>query len=116
MIGRCVRLASRGASAVLIGLVRGYQATLSPWLGGQCRFTPTCSRYFIEAVREHGPVRGAAMGTWRLLRCNPLCRGGYDPVPPAGDQHACIPRPRRPGGEARPSAGGPDEESSGCVP
>ena len=65
---------------ILIGLVRLYQVTLSRSLGGHCRFHPTCSRYFIEAVRRHGALRGTAMGAWRILRCNPFCKGGYDPV------------------------------------
>ncbi|MGN0837314.1 MAG: membrane protein insertion efficiency factor YidD [Akkermansia sp.] len=52
-----------------------------------CRFTPSCSAYFIEAVEVHGALRGCAMGIWRILRCNPWGGCGYDPVPPA--------RPRR---------------------
>lgn len=63
----------------LIGLVRLYQITLSPYLGRQCRFHPTCSHYFIEAVQKYGALRGALQGTWRICRCNPFCRGGYDP-------------------------------------
>ena len=66
---------------VLILLVRLYQITLSPLVGRRCRFLPTCSEYFIEAVRRHGALRGGAMGLWRVLRCNPLGKGGYDPVP-----------------------------------
>lgn len=66
---------------MMILLVRLYQGTLSPLVGRQCRFQPTCSHYFIEAVEVHGAVRGGAMGLWRLLRCNPLCKGGHDPVP-----------------------------------
>jgi len=65
----------------LIFLVRVYQLLLSPYLGRQCRFVPTCSNYFIEAVEKHGSLRGGAMGLWRVLRCHPLARGGYDPVP-----------------------------------
>ncbi len=65
---------------LLILLVRLYQATLSPLLGGQCRFQPTCSEYFIEAVNRHGALVGGCMGLWRLLRCHPFSRGGYDPV------------------------------------
>jgi hypothetical protein len=65
---------------LLIGLARLYQLTLSRWLGGQCRYLPTCSEYFIEAVRRHGAVRGGLKGLWRLLRCHPFARGGYDPV------------------------------------
>ena len=65
---------------MLIRLVRLYQDTLSPLLGGQCRFVPTCSEYFIQAVREKGSLRGTLMGIWRILRCHPFSRGGYDPV------------------------------------
>jgi uncharacterized protein len=65
---------------VLIAFVRLYQITLSRWMGGQCRFQPTCSRYFIEAVQKKGALRGSLMGVWRILRCNPFSRGGYDPV------------------------------------
>jgi hypothetical protein len=64
----------------LVLLVRLYQVSLSPLLGRQCRFSPTCSEYFIQAVRAHGAVRGAIMGIWRVLRCNPFGKGGYDPV------------------------------------
>lgn len=67
----------------LIGLVRVYQLLLSPWLGGQCRFEPTCSAYALVALERHGAARGAALTTWRLLRCHPFCRGGHDPVPEA---------------------------------
>jgi hypothetical protein len=66
---------------LLVAAVRLYQATLSPLVPFHCRFRPTCSRYFIEAVGKHGAVKGAALGLWRLLRCQPLCRGGDDPVP-----------------------------------
>jgi putative membrane protein insertion efficiency factor len=64
---------------VLIGLVRVYQWTLSPIIGRQCRFQPTCSHYFIGAVEKHGAIRGTLKGVWRICRCNPFCRGGYDP-------------------------------------
>ena len=64
----------------LIRLVWAYQVALSPILGRQCRFVPTCSEYFIEAVRRHGAFRGALKGLWRILRCHPWSRGGYDPV------------------------------------
>jgi uncharacterized protein len=59
--------------------VRGYQWLIRPLLPPVCRFTPSCSEYFIEAVRKYGPLWGAAKGTWRVCRCNPLCEGGYDP-------------------------------------
>ena len=63
----------------LIWLVELYRATLSPILGRQCRFEPTCSEYFIQAVRLRGAIVGGVMGVWRVLRCHPLARGGYDP-------------------------------------
>ena len=68
------------AGRALILLVRVYQLTLSRYLGGQCRFRPTCSEYFIQAVAAKGALKGALMGLWRLLRCTPLSHGGYDPV------------------------------------
>ena len=64
----------------LILLVRLYQAALSPLLGHHCRYTPTCSEYFIQAVRTKGVVRGTLKGMWRILRCNPWGGSGYDPV------------------------------------
>jgi putative membrane protein insertion efficiency factor len=66
-------------SRVLIGLVRLYQWTLSPIFGRSCRFQPTCSHYFIGAVEKYGAIRGSLKGLYRILRCNPFCRGGYDP-------------------------------------
>jgi uncharacterized protein len=68
--------------AVLIGAIRIYRATLSGWLGGQCRFYPSCSTYAEEAIRVHGAVRGSAMAAWRILRCNPFGAGGIEHVPP----------------------------------
>ena len=66
-------------SRILIALVRVYQMTLSRFIGGQCRFHPTCSQYYIEAVRKYGAVGGSWRGMLRILRCNPLFPGGYDP-------------------------------------
>lgn len=66
---------------VLIALVRGYQLLLSPWIGGQCRFTPTCSNYTLEALRRHGAAGGSYLGALRIARCHPWCAGGRDPVP-----------------------------------
>lgn len=67
----------------LIGLIRLYQVTLSGWLGGQCRFYPSCSNYAAEAIARHGAVRGVALATWRLARCGPFTAGGVDHVPGA---------------------------------
>lgn len=68
------------ARTLLILLVRLYQVTLGHFLGGHCRFQPTCSHYFIQAVRRYGAVRGSLKGIWRILRCHPWGKGGYDPV------------------------------------
>jgi hypothetical protein len=66
-------------SWLLIGGVRLYQLFLSPLLGRNCRFTPSCSAYFIAAVKKYGALEGAARGIWRIGRCNPFNPGGYDP-------------------------------------
>ena len=64
----------------LIVLVHIYRGTISPLVGRQCRFVPTCSEYFLQAVQKRGAVRGMLIGLWRICRCNPLCKGGYDPL------------------------------------
>jgi putative membrane protein insertion efficiency factor len=66
---------------LLIGLIHLYRKTLSPLIGQQCRFTPSCSRYTEEAIELYGPARGSWMGVKRILRCQPFCEGGHDPVP-----------------------------------
>jgi putative membrane protein insertion efficiency factor len=66
-------------AATIVAFVRVYQLTLSPIFGRHCRFRPTCSNYMIEAVKKYGAVRGSLKGIWRIIRCNPFCRGGYDP-------------------------------------
>jgi hypothetical protein len=66
-------------SLLLIGMVRIYQWTLGPLLGRRCRFEPSCSRYFIEAVKKYGALRGAWRGLKRIGRCHPWNPGGYDP-------------------------------------
>ena len=63
------------------GAIRAYQATLGPILPTQCLYTPTCSQYGLEAVRKYGTLKGGALTTWRLLRCNPFAHGGHDDVP-----------------------------------
>ncbi len=73
---------SRVAAIPLIWLVLVYRATLSPIMGGQCRFHPTCSRYGLEALRVHGAFRGGWLTLTRILRCRPFGGSGYDPVPP----------------------------------
>ena len=68
---------------LLAAQVRLYQLTLSPLLGPSCRFTPCCSAYAIEAIHEHGALRGTGLAARRLLRCHPLGPAGHDPVPPS---------------------------------
>ena len=65
----------------LMTLVHGYRLLLKPWLGSSCRFEPTCSAYALQALQCHGALRGTALAGWRILRCNPWCAGGCDPVP-----------------------------------
>lgn len=66
---------------LLVACIRLYQRTLSPLLGNHCRFYPSCSQYAVEALQTHGVLRGTAYAVWRLLRCQPFCKGGHDPVP-----------------------------------
>ncbi|WP_080805726.1 membrane protein insertion efficiency factor YidD [Halomicronema hongdechloris] len=68
---------------VLLWLIRGYRALISPLLPSTCRFQPTCSQYALQAVERFGPIRGSWLAGRRILRCHPLHPGGYDPVPPA---------------------------------
>lgn len=73
--------ARTGAARGVVVLLRGYKRWLSPWLPPACRFTPTCSEYAAEAVATYGMIRGGWLAARRLLRCQPFCRGGHDPVP-----------------------------------
>jgi len=74
-----IRAVTRIPALAIVACVRVYQWTLSPIFGRQCRFQPTCSNYMIQAVEKYGAFRGALKGIWRIVRCNPFCRGGYDP-------------------------------------
>ncbi|WP_459897967.1 membrane protein insertion efficiency factor YidD [Desulfobaculum senezii] len=71
---------------LLILLIRAYQRLISPLFPPTCRFVPTCSSYAIEALRRHGIFKGSLLALWRILRCHPFCKGGYDPVPPKKKQ------------------------------
>jgi uncharacterized protein len=66
---------------ILIGIVKTYRLLLSPWLGGECRFEPTCSAYAIQSLQMHGAAAGSYFIFGRLLRCNPWCAAGCDSVP-----------------------------------
>jgi len=82
ILGDAIRAAGRMAVEALILPIRFHQKFISPLLGRHCRFAPSCSRYAMEALRVHGVFRGSVLAVWRIVRCNPLGRSGYDPVPP----------------------------------
>jgi putative membrane protein insertion efficiency factor len=71
------------AARVLMTVITGYRRFISPLLGARCRFAPSCSAYALEAVREHGALRGTWLAVRRIGRCHPFNPGGFDPVPPA---------------------------------
>jgi putative membrane protein insertion efficiency factor len=79
MIARLLHWPAYVAVALLVGLIRVYQLTLSPLLGPACRFEPSCSQYMVGALRKYGLLRGLARGVGRVLRCHPWNPGGYDP-------------------------------------
>lgn len=66
---------------ILIKLIEFYRKNISPLKIPCCRFTPTCSEYAIQAIKTHGAIKGTLLSVWRILRCNPFCKGGFDPVP-----------------------------------
>ena len=68
--------------ALLVMVIKAYRLLLSPWLGGSCRFYPTCSAYALQALVDHGLVKGSYLMVHRFCRCQPFCQGGHDPVPP----------------------------------
>ncbi|MAT70955.1 MAG: membrane protein insertion efficiency factor YidD [Planctomycetaceae bacterium] len=74
-----LRFFGRLPAAVLVAMVRCYQFGISPWLGPRCRYQPTCSEYFVEAVRKYGALRGGWRGVRRICRCHPWGGSGYDP-------------------------------------
>lgn len=66
---------------ILIFLIKIYQKYLSPLKTTKCPYTPTCSQYGLEAIEKYGAIKGSFLALWRILRCNPFSKGGYDPVP-----------------------------------
>ena len=98
---RAAWMSGAPARLLAVAAIRLYQITLSGWLGGQCRFHPTCSSYALSAIRARGAIVGSAFAIWRILRCNPFGAGGMDP-PPGARYDAHIRRHERgPLAEAR---------------
>jgi len=81
--GQVAQARPSAAARVLMALITGYRRFISPLLGPRCRFAPSCSAYALEAVREHGALRGTWLAARRIGRCHPFNPGGFDPVPPA---------------------------------
>lgn len=79
-INRRLKGLSRITISLIVKVIRFYQNFLSPYLPRSCRFHPTCSYYAIEALQKKGLIKGILLSTWRIIRCNPLSKGGYDPV------------------------------------
>jgi uncharacterized protein len=81
-----------------LAAIAAYRAVISPMLqalfGRACRFEPSCSAYAADAIREHGALRGAAMAAWRIARCNPFARHGFDPVPKKTSNRTSLPQPQ----------------------
>lgn len=99
---------------ICIWLIRLYQVCISPLKRSPCcRFTPTCSAYAIEAFREWGFFAGFGLSFWRILRCNPFCHGGYDPVPERKHKHR---RKNKTGGEDVPQNDTEQTETDDTVP
>ena len=66
---------------ILIALIKFYRSAISPYTPAHCKYIPTCSQYGLEAIERFGALKGGALTVWRILRCNPFSKGGYDPVP-----------------------------------
>jgi uncharacterized protein len=81
--GRQAEAKLSAGARVLTVVITGYRRFISPLLGPHCRFAPSCSAYALEAVREHGALRGSWLAVRRVARCHPFNPGGFDPVPPA---------------------------------
>ncbi|MAT89849.1 MAG: membrane protein insertion efficiency factor YidD [Flavobacteriaceae bacterium] len=80
----------RRLATIMIGLIELYQELLSPILPSTCRYQPTCSHYGIEALREHGLIKGSRLLLKRISRCHPWGGSGYDPVPPASEKEPPV--------------------------
>lgn len=76
-----MRRIGRLPKRMFIWLIRFYQSNISPLHPACCRYVPTCSQYALEAIQKYGAIKGGALALYRILRCNPFSKGGYDPVP-----------------------------------
>ena len=85
-VGALLRAVVSVPARLCVLMIRLYQAAFSPLLPPMCRFHPSCSHYAVKAVQVHGVLWGGALAAWRIVRCNPFCKGGYDPVPPRKGQ------------------------------
>ena len=103
-MGHLTSLMNRFLKTLLLTLLRGYKWAISPFLPPACRYVPTCSDYAAEAIERHGAFRGSAMAIWRVLRCHPFVRGGYDPVPLNNEAGHTVVRDRRAGTPATPQS------------
>ena len=95
-------------SWLLIALIKLYRRFISPILPPSCRFTPTCSQYGLDAIRIHGALKGSLLTGWRILRCAPWSKGGWDPVPEKGQWRS---EPLR-SSELKPADGEPDADAT----
>ncbi len=84
-VAGAARVAGWPFRMALLGLIRFYRWGISPLLGPRCKYYPTCSAYALHAVEAHGAGKGSLLASWRLLRCNPFSKGGYDPIPGPGN-------------------------------
>lgn len=75
-----LRMISKGIQLLFLGIVVFYRKFISPMHPPCCKYYPTCSQYALEAIKKYGPIKGTGMAIWRVLRCNPWSKGGYDPV------------------------------------
>ncbi|HKW16561.1 MAG TPA: membrane protein insertion efficiency factor YidD [Terriglobales bacterium] len=98
-LGSGLQVIAELPSAILLFGLSLYKRLISPFFLPACRYVPTCSEYAAEAIVKHGAIRGTLMGAWRLLRCNPFVKGGFDPVPDVRRQSA-----RRATHHAQPTA------------